>query len=92
MRRKGQGYIIYGIPSNHGSRLGVVVSTRFGRGVKRNRLRRRLREAARLNRAHWPHRMDLVVRAIDGSPAEMEFTKLVSDVGRTFGKLTNTAS
>ncbi|GAB4324749.1 MAG: hypothetical protein Kow0074_18000 [Candidatus Zixiibacteriota bacterium] len=88
VRRKGHGYVVYGIPSTRDSRLGVVVSTRFGRGVKRNRLRRRLREAARLNRAHWPDHMDLVVRAIDGSPAEMEFTKLVSDVARTFGKLT----
>ncbi len=88
VRRKGHGYAIYGIRSDQPGRLGVVVSNRFGRGVKRNRLRRRLREAARLNQAHWPDHMDLVVRATDRSPAVMDFSELVNDLARTFDKLT----
>jgi len=97
VRRAGQGYALYGMkrtPDDDAtqSRLGVVVSSRWGGGVKRNRLRRRLREAARLNRSLWPDNTDLVVRATDSAPVEMDFKILVSDVATTFRKLARSLS
>ena len=96
VRRNGHGYALYGVRQSGdeeraGSRLGVVVSNRYGRGVHRNRLRRRLREAARLNRSAWPSNMDLVLRATDRAPAEMDFNDLVSDLARTLGRMTTKA-
>ena len=42
-------------------RFGMTVSRRVGNAVKRHRIKRRLREAFRLNHHGWPGRYDLVV-------------------------------
>lgn len=42
-------------------RFGMSVSRRVGNAVKRHRIKRRLREAFRLNQHDWPGRYDLVV-------------------------------
>lgn len=42
-------------------RLGMTVSRRVGNAVTRHRIKRRLREAFRLNQQGWPGRYDLVV-------------------------------
>jgi len=42
-------------------RLGLTVSRRVGNAVRRNRIKRRLREAFRLARGDWPTGLDLVV-------------------------------
>ncbi len=42
-------------------RLGLTVSRRVGHAVKRNRIKRRLREAFRLGRDQWATGLDLVV-------------------------------
>ncbi len=47
-----------GLPHN---RLGLSVSRRVGNAVRRNRMKRLLREAFRLNQHAWPTGMDLVV-------------------------------
>jgi len=42
-------------------RFGMTVSRRVGNAVQRHRIKRRLREAFRLNQSGWPGRYDLVV-------------------------------
>ena len=46
-----------------GNRIGFTVSTKLGKAVKRNRVRRRLREIYRLHEAHIARGTDLVVVA-----------------------------
>lgn len=62
------------------TRLAFVVSKRLGKAHVRNRIKRRLREAARLNREHWPSGVDVVVRAQHSSVATMEFATLNENI------------
>jgi ribonuclease P protein component len=56
--------IIVHIGRNDGEpmRLGVVVNRHFGKAVRRNRFKRLVREAFRLNQRLWPAGYDIVVR------------------------------
>lgn len=72
------------------TRLGITTPTRLGTAVKRNRIRRRLREVFRLNYATLPRGLDIVlnprptVAEIPFSALERETLKLVAqaDPGR----------
>jgi len=48
-------------PNQEASRLGMAVSRKVGKAVTRNRVRRRIREAFRLQHDHLPGSFDLVV-------------------------------
>jgi len=70
------------------TRLAFVVSKRLGKAHVRNRIKRRLREAARLNQAHWPSGADIVIRATENRIAGMEFTALSQNIQNSLQKIT----
>ena len=53
-KRHSRGFILFRRPNglDH-PRLGLSVGRRFGKAVRRNRVRRLVREAVRLNWRHW---------------------------------------
>jgi ribonuclease P protein component len=68
------------------SRLGFSVSTKVGNAVLRNRVRRRLREAARPLVAGVTDHLDVVVVARPGAAAA-SFAELASELRELTGKL-----
>ncbi|MBR5542802.1 MAG: ribonuclease P protein component [Oscillospiraceae bacterium] len=74
---------------NAGNRVGITVSTKVGHAVVRNRVRRRIREAYRLNEELFLSGLDVVivarVRARDASFAEIE--KSLCSLARGLGIL-----
>ncbi len=71
-------------------RLAFVVSRHSGRAHERNRIKRRLREAVRINRAAWPQPpggLDIVFRAIGATAANSAFENLRQDVKRIFAQI-----
>jgi ribonuclease P protein component len=84
--------IVYACPNGLGyNRLGLSVSRKVGGAVRRNRLRRLLREAYRLSRHQMPTGLDLVLipRTKDEPPlAELleALPKLVGQVARKLAR------
>ena len=69
-------------------RLGLSVPRRVGSAVKRNKIKRRLREAFRLARHDWPGGYDLVivVRPHDTEKVQV-YQHLIGDAVRAIDKL-----
>lgn len=76
-------YVVHGLPAegSGGSRLAVVVPRRAGNQVARNRIKRLVREAFRLERPCWERDWDLVVyvRSSPGQPTLEEAIGLLKD-------------
>jgi len=70
-------------------RLGLSVSRKIGNAVVRNRWKRRLREAFRLNQSSLPQGVDLIVipRPIDEPPFELLTQSLIRLAARAVRKL-----
>ena len=83
-------YVVMFIKRNKLSlnRLGLTVGTKLGGAVKRNRIRRRVKEAYRLIEDRLPHGYDVVLVArqkAETAPIE----KIEVEISRLFLKLTN---
>ncbi len=80
--------VVYGRPNELGfTRLGLSVSRRVGIAVRRNRIKRLLREAFRLNQHDWPRGYDLVVsvRPHEAMPRD-EYERWLSAAVRAMDK------
>ena len=69
--------VLYVRPNRRGcNRLGVTASTKLGKAVVRNRVKRRLREVWRLNDAHLKQGYDMILvargRSVRGDFREIE--------------------
>ncbi|TLN26970.1 ribonuclease P protein component [bacterium] len=67
------------------SRLGLVVSRRVGDAVRRNRIKRRLREWFRLGRHFFAAPLDIVVIAKPGA-AGLEFGQISAELDQAVGR------
>ena len=64
--------LIHALPNDHGElRLGLSVPRRAGNAVRRNRIKRRLREAFRQYRHEWPVGLDVVVTVRAHEPLDV---------------------
>lgn len=67
------------------SRLGLTVTRKTGKAARRNRIKRLLREAFRLNRSHLTESVDLVIRVNPKNPpvkyseVEAEFLRFAGE-------------
>ncbi len=75
---------VYGKPNGLNlPRLGLSVSASVGSAVKRNRIKRLIREAFRLGQHDWPAAYDLVVVVHRHDPATLgEYQRLLSQAGK----------
>ena len=66
-----------------GVRVGFTVSKALGGAIQRNRIRRRLREAVRLNGFHYNMPVDIVINP-KRSTLSAEFNDLQNEVAKAF--------
>lgn len=84
-------FVLVALPTTEGRlRLGVTVSRRVGDSVRRNRVKRLVREVFRRNRALFPAACDLVVVARAGA-ATLDYAAVRNEVSAAEGALRRAA-
>ena len=82
-------FSVHSLPNTLGKpRLGLSVSKKVGTAVKRNGVRRRLKEIFRSSAEKLPGDLDLVISARPAA-AEASFEELNKEFVRSLGKLNN---
>ena len=82
-RHASKGFVVHELRTEKGfARLGLSVSTRVGGAVRRNRVKRLLREFFRLNKHEFPPSSDILISARKGISV-----KGLGDVGKELGFL-----
>ena len=84
-------FVLFAMPNDLGRcRLGITVTRKVGTAVRRNRIKRRVREVFRLHRSSLSPGLDLVVNArsaLDATPVpelEAEFMARFEQLARRF--------
>ncbi|MEW6443613.1 MAG: ribonuclease P protein component [bacterium] len=82
-RRVSTRYFLVFLRSNRKGRprLGITVSRKIGKAVKRNFLKRRIREFFRVHKAYLPRATDMVIVAKKGIP-ELPYQIICKDLER----------
>lgn len=62
----GRYFILYILQNQPDRKVGILVSSKFGKAVKRNRIKRLIREAYRLNNHLLPNDVHIVISAKSG--------------------------
>ena len=84
---RGRFFSVHALPNAAGNpRLGLSVSKKVGNAVKRNLVRRRLKEIFRSSASELPAGVDIVVSARPSS-AEADFDDLSHEFSRALDKL-----
>ena len=84
-------FVIVALPGERGHlRLGVTVSRKVGDAVRRNRVKRLLREVFRRNRALFPRACDVVVVARAGAYT-LDYAGVRDELGAAEGALRRAA-
>lgn len=79
-----------GEPGVAAPRIGLTAGRALGNAVERNRIRRRMREAARMHLSELPARVDVVLHP-RRMVLEMEFARLESEVAKIFAGVRTSA-
>lgn len=75
-------FLVFVRPNRQGrTRLGITVSRKIGKAVRRNFLKRRLREFFRLHRRLLPRSTDIVIIAKKGIP-DLSYRLICQDLDR----------
>lgn len=79
-REKLETMVVYALPNPEGrTRVGISVTRRAGGSVKRNRIKRRIREAVKRNASLLPQGMDIVIVA-GKSCYDAKFVRIEEDI------------